>query len=86
MKLEFSRQIFEIYPNIKYRENPSNGSRFVPYGQTDRHDKANGRFSQNFERARNSEYRVLETSPDLALSWRCGRGGRWGGEGDRSTN
>jgi hypothetical protein len=44
MKLEFSRQIFEKYPNIKYRENPSNESRVVPYGRTDRHDKANGRF------------------------------------------
>jgi len=37
MKLESSRQIFEKYPNIKFHENPSNGSRVVPCGRTDRH-------------------------------------------------
>ena len=26
MKLEFSRQIFEIYSNIKFHDNPSSGS------------------------------------------------------------
>jgi hypothetical protein len=36
MKLEFSRQIFEKYSNIKLHENPSSGSRFVLYGHTDR--------------------------------------------------
>ena len=36
MKLEFSRQIFEKYSNIKCYENPSSGSRVVPCGQTDR--------------------------------------------------
>jgi len=35
MKLEFSRQFFEKYPNIEFHENPSSGSRVVPYGQTD---------------------------------------------------
>jgi len=35
MKLEFSRQIFEIYANIKFHENPSSGIRVVPCGQTD---------------------------------------------------
>ena len=35
MKLEFSRQIFEIYSNINFRENPSSGSRVVPRGQSD---------------------------------------------------
>jgi len=34
MKLEFSRQIFEIYSHIKFNENPSIGSRVVPRGQT----------------------------------------------------
>ena len=34
-KLEFSRQIFEKPSNIKFHENPSNGSRVVPRGQTD---------------------------------------------------
>jgi len=40
-KPEFSRQIFEIYSNIKFRENPSSGSRVVPCGQTDRQDEGN---------------------------------------------
>ena len=52
MKLEFSRPIFEKYPNIKFKENPSIGSRTVPCGQTDRHDEANIRFSQFSESAR----------------------------------
>ena len=36
MKLEFSRQSFEKYTNIKFHEYPSNGSRVAPCGQTDR--------------------------------------------------
>jgi hypothetical protein len=39
MKLEFSCHIFEKYPNIKFHENPSSGSRIVQYefadGRTD---------------------------------------------------
>jgi hypothetical protein len=35
MKLEFSRQFFEKYSKIKLYDNPSSGSRVVPYGQTD---------------------------------------------------
>ena len=35
MKLEFSRQIFEKYSNIKFHENPSSGSRVIPSGRTD---------------------------------------------------
>jgi hypothetical protein len=35
MKLQFSRQIFEKYPNVKYNENPSSGRRVIPSGQTD---------------------------------------------------
>jgi len=46
MNLEFSRQSFEKYSNIKFLENSSSGSRVVPCGQTDGHDEANGRFSQ----------------------------------------
>jgi hypothetical protein len=34
-KLEFPRQIFEKYSNIKFHENPSSGSRVVPCGQMD---------------------------------------------------
>ena len=33
--LEFSRQIFEKYTNIKFHENPSSGSGIVLCGQTD---------------------------------------------------
>ena len=42
--LEFSVQIFEKSSNIKFPENPSSGSRVVPYGRTDGHDEANIRF------------------------------------------
>ena len=35
MKLEFPRQIFEKYSNVKFNKNPSSGSRVVPGGQTD---------------------------------------------------
>jgi hypothetical protein len=35
MELEFSRQIFEKYSNIRFHENPSSESRVVPCGQTD---------------------------------------------------
>jgi hypothetical protein len=43
VKLEFSRQIFEKYSNIKFYGNPSSGSLDVPCGQTDGriHDEAN---------------------------------------------
>jgi hypothetical protein len=35
IKIEFSRQVFEKSPNIKFHENPSSWSRVVPRGQTD---------------------------------------------------
>jgi len=35
MKLEFSRQIFGKYSNIKFHENPSSESRVVPCGRAD---------------------------------------------------
>jgi hypothetical protein len=35
MKLEFSRQFFEKYADIEFRENPSSWGRVVPCGQTD---------------------------------------------------
>jgi len=51
MTLEFHRQIFEKSSNIKFHENPFNGSRFVPCGlrdgwndgQTDANDEGNSR-------------------------------------------
>ena len=40
MNVQFSRQVFEKYPNIKFHKNPSSGRRVVPCGrkggQTDR--------------------------------------------------
>jgi len=51
MKLEFSGQAFEKYSNISFYKNPSGGSRVVPCGRTDRHDKAMSRLSQFCERA-----------------------------------
>jgi hypothetical protein len=36
MNLEFSGQIFQKHSIIKSRENPSSGSRVVPFGWTDR--------------------------------------------------
>jgi hypothetical protein len=38
MKLEFSRQIFEEFPNIKFHDNPSNETRVVPSGRTNGRD------------------------------------------------
>jgi len=47
--IEFSPQIFEKYPNIKFHESPCSGSRVVPRGLTDgqagRHDEANSHFT-----------------------------------------
>jgi len=36
MKLEFYRQIFEEFLNMKFHKNQTSGSRAVPFGQTDR--------------------------------------------------
>jgi len=45
------QQIFEKYFNIKFHENPSNGNAFFQADrQTDRHDEANSRFVQFYER------------------------------------
>ena len=46
----FFGQIFERYPNIKFHENPSSGSRVVPCGRTDIHEAIRP-FSQFCERA-----------------------------------
>jgi len=42
---------FEKYSNMKFQENPSNGSWDVPCQQMDRHDEANSRYPQFCERA-----------------------------------
>ena len=36
-KLEFSRQNFEKYSNIEFRENPSSGNPVIPSRRTDGH-------------------------------------------------
>ena len=51
MKLEFSRQIVENFSKIKFHENLFNESRGVSSDQTERHYKANSRFSQYCERS-----------------------------------
>jgi hypothetical protein len=44
MTLELSWQSFEKYSNIKFRDNPSGGSEFVPCGRADKHDEADSEF------------------------------------------
>jgi len=55
IKIEFSLHISEKSTNIKFYENPPNGSPDIPCGQadrhTERHDEASGRISQFCERA-----------------------------------
>jgi glycine betaine/choline ABC-type transport system substrate-binding protein len=45
--IKLSQQLIEKYPNVKFHENPSSGSRVVQCGQTDgqveRYDEVNGR-------------------------------------------
>jgi hypothetical protein len=63
MKYEVSLQVFKKKSlNIKFHQNPSCGSRVVPWGQTDRrtdlqtdNDKAKSRFSQFCERSQKLE-------------------------------
>jgi len=47
---QFSRQICEKYSNIKFHENPSDGSRVVQRGRMDTHDEAKSCFLQFCER------------------------------------
>ena len=58
MKLKFSPQIFEKYPNIKFHENTPHPVRAELFSEdrqtdeeTDRHDEEKSRFSKFFERA-----------------------------------
>jgi hypothetical protein len=59
MKLEFFGQALEIYSNTKFYKNLSSGSRVVPCGRTDKHDKDISRLSQFCERAKK---RTTQTS------------------------
>ena len=60
MQIEFSGQIFEKSSNIKFHENPSSGSRVVPFPRTDRHDEANSLF-RNFANASKTSHLMLFT-------------------------
>jgi hypothetical protein len=51
MEFEFSQGILDKYSNIKYHENPSNGSRVVPRERTDRHEGAKNGFTRFCESA-----------------------------------
>ena len=47
MELEFSRQIFEIYSDVKFHEiHPAGAEVFYADGQTNKYDIANSRFSK----------------------------------------
>jgi len=52
MKIEFSRQIFEKYYDIKLHENPSSGIRAAPWQgrRADSHGVADSRSSLFYER------------------------------------
>jgi len=47
VKLELSIQSLEKYSNMKFHENPSNGSPVVPCGQTDRRTQTRETFVTN---------------------------------------
>jgi len=54
-EIELCRSIFEKYSHVKFNENPCRGSQVFerrwPDGQTDKHEVANVRYLQFFERA-----------------------------------
>jgi len=66
MKLEFCRQILGKSSDIKFHTYLSSGNRVVPCGrtdvQTDRHDEANNRFSQIWERAKKRYHHYICTT------------------------
>jgi len=73
MKLEFSRQIFEISSNITFHKHPCNGFRVVPrwlVGRTDRHDEANIRFSPFCQHTREGEM-ILDTNFNNSIEDPC---------------
>jgi len=60
MQLEFFGQIFEKSSNMKFNENPSSGSRVVPFPRTDRHDETISLF-RNFSKASKTSHLMLFT-------------------------
>ena len=73
MKLEFSIQIFEKSSNNKFHQNPSNGSRVVPCGRTDRHEEADRGYSQFYL----SAYKAKGPTAPVHIAGAC-RGTTWG--------
>jgi hypothetical protein len=71
MEIEFSRQIFDKYPIIKFHENPSSGSRVVPCGRTERLDETNSRFSQFCEKRLNMKIRIVCTVFTVLIQRDC---------------
>jgi hypothetical protein len=67
MKLEFCRQIFEKYSDMKFHENPSSESRVVPRRQTDGHDNVNSRFFAFFFSRKRPKMVFIEKEPDISL-------------------
>jgi hypothetical protein len=78
MKLEFCRQIFEKYSDMKFHENPSSGSRVFRCGrtdgwsdrETDRHDEDTSRFSQ-FCEPPTKRWQFLALCQALLHLWFC---------------
>ena len=66
--LQLSRQIFEKYSNVKFHENPSNGSRIFPCGRTDRHNEAKNSFFFNFTNVPNKTKKKTVTNRDIYIS------------------
>ena len=74
MKLEYSRQVFEKHPNIKFHESPSSGSRVVQCGRTDRHMTELILAFRNFANApKNVRHCVRQFA--MQLDYTCGVGG-----------
>jgi len=51
LKLDFFRQVFEKYSDIKFQVILFSGSPVFPYGRTNRREKANSHFSQKLRTA-----------------------------------
>ena len=66
MKLEFSRQIFEKYVGINFKEYLVSQNR-VLCGQTDIHDEANSRFSYFFGTHLKTSQSVLYRETDAVF-------------------
>jgi protein-tyrosine phosphatase len=69
-ELELSRQIFKKFSNVEFHENPSSGSRVVPCrwtDRTDRHDEANGFFSQFY----NNMSEIMSVGKRVYVNCQC---------------